>query len=618
MRRDLDRLAWWWMVLGGATGAVHGGLALWFLLSGGLDTVIGIVLVTGFWAPEALIVAFLAVVAAGCLLPATGFVLTGLGLLDRRGWALPAAVVASLLALVSLPPFGLVVAVFTAWNLADSGTRRRLGTDGTVGWQLSATGSLNRTNIAEVQVAPGERLTLDALGAGATTVWSGQQRVAIVGSDGRQHLIEPTRPVRLGSGMVAVDVALVPEMSVRRIGWIGLQGSLLWMMTILATSLLVEQGTQLWDRVKCPVFGLECPQPQAQGASGYPMTAEYLARLLKKDLAGDEEGQIERKIERPTAERKADRFYLPAGSAGPITAMGGAAETAPEVVRAPVAEDPVIVPKKRKPRPAEVAHDGSVPVAAPIPEKVEDDGAADAANDAPDSEKDPEDAADAPAEEKEGWGVQDWYDERDQRLDNLEIETMIRLAKTRLRIDPNDPNALSVLSYYQYLAEDYGSAEATYDKYIQILPEEAAGYNNKALVYKRKGEYQKEEGLYRVALALEPDDVTALNNLGVNLAHQKRFPEALAVMERLEILDPKDPYADLHRSKIYAEMGRDEDAYRHLDLALQGMQELDTLHHIEFRQDIRLDPSFARLRETARFRSILLKYYGKDTPLPEP
>lgn len=616
MRRDLDRLAWWWMLLGGATGAAHLGLAVWFLLSGGFDALVGLVVATGFWAPEALIVAVLAGIAALCFLPMVGFVLTGLGILDRRGWALPAVILAFPFLLLSLPPLGVLVAGLTAWTLSDRDLRRRLGAEGAVGWRLSAIGTLNRTAIDEVQVAPGERLALDSLGAGATTVWSGRERVAIVGSDGRQHLIEPTRPVRIGDATVGVDVALVPELNVRRLGWIGLQGSMLWLMTILATSLLVEQGSMLWERIRCPVFGIECPQEAQAENRGMPMTAEYLARLLKKDLAGDEQGPVEKKLERPDAERKTD-LYLPAGSEGPITQMGGAAETAPEVVRTPQAEEPVIVPKRKKQRATEVAREGSVPVPAEAPEKA-DDGTADAANDAPDSDRDPEDAVDAPAEEKEGWGVQDWYDERDERLDNLEIETMIRIAKTRLRIDPNDPTALSILSYYQYLAEDYGSAEATYDKYIQILPEDAAGYNNKALVYKRRGEYQKEEGLYRVALALEPDDVTALNNLGVNLAHQKRFPEALAVMERLEVLDPKDPYADLHRSKIYAEMGKDEEAYRYLDLALQGMQELDTLHHIEFRQDIRIDPSFARLRETARFRSILLKYYGKDTPLPEP
>ena len=78
-----------------------------------------------------------------------------------------------------------------------------------------------------------------------------------------------------------------------------------------------------------------------------------------------------------------------------------------------------------------------------------------------------------------------------------------------------------------------------------------------------------------------------------------------------------DPYADLHRSKIHAEMGHEDLALGYLEKALDGMDKLDTLHHIEFRQDIRLDPSFAKLRETHRFRTILSRYYGDDSPLQE-
>ena len=58
-------------------------------------------------------------------------------------------------------------------------------------------------------------------------------------------------------------------------------------------------------------------------------------------------------------------------------------------------------------------------------------------------------------------------------------------------------------------------------------------------------------------------------------------------------------------------------ALHYLDSALQGMKALDTLHHIEFRQDIRLDPSFEVLRQTRAFRAILHEYYGEDTPLQE-
>ena len=64
-------------------------------------------------------------------------------------------------------------------------------------------------------------------------------------------------------------------------------------------------------------------------------------------------------------------------------------------------------------------------------------------------------------------------------------------------------------------------------------------------------------------------------------------------------------------------MGDDAKALKYLDAALNGMQQLDTLHHIEFRQDIRIDPSFASLRGTKAFRELLWTYYGEDAPVVE-
>jgi hypothetical protein len=367
------------------------------------------------------------------------------------------------------------------------------------------------------------------------------------------------------------------------------------------------------DELLANTFGFCFPPDPTGGPSSHRMSAEYLARLLRKDFEGEEQGVFEERIERPPSEKKAEREFLPAGSLGPVTKMGGAEDTARRPVRT-VVEESRIRPKRRTPEVPLVTTTGE-PVKESPPEDDDKDGVADGAEaEAEDQDRDP---AEAPAEEERGWGVPDWYDEEDQAMDNLEIQLALQIARRRLAIDPNDPTALSILSYYQYLAEDYTDALRTYDKFIALYPEEAAGYNNKALVYKRLGDYRKEEGLYREALAIEPLDETALNNLAVNLAHQGRYDEALAVMQQLETIDPKDPYADLHRSKIHAQMGQDEEAFRYLETALEGMNQLDTLHHIEFRQDIRLDPSFAKLRESHRFRAILTRYYGKDSPLQE-
>ena len=391
--------------------------------------------------------------------------------------------------------------------------------------------------------------------------------------------------------------------------WLAAAAALLLPMIYTVSGAQGRTGSEVLARS----FHYCLPPEEQPDEIGSPLTAEYLHRLLAKDFDGDEQGALERH-ERDQHEKVAERIFLPAGNKGPITKMGGAADTSREPNRSPDSEDqPLPDPKVEESKPL-FAKDVGTPIATPPPE---DQDASDGIVELDLPEPNDEAEVDLPSEEEEGWGIQDWYDEQDAAMEKLEVDYMMQVAQRRLKIDPDDPSALAILSYYQYLAADYDDAIDTYDHFIELYPEDAAGYNNKALVYKRLGEYKKEEALYRVALSLEPQDVTAINNLAVNLAHQGRFDEALSWMEQLEQLDPDDPYADLHRAKIHAEIGNVDEALRYLDKALLGMKELDTLHHIEFRQDIRIDPSFAALRKSARFRGILVKYYGKDSPLQE-
>ena len=212
-----------------------------------------------------------------------------------------------------------------------------------------------------------------------------------------------------------------------------------------------------------------------------------------------------------------------------------------------------------------------------------------------------------------GWGFRDWFDAaaREQKLDPR-VERQLQLARARLRLDPDDYGALQVVGHYAYLAENNELCRSTYERLTEIFPEDSAGFNNLALTYKRDGEYVKEEELYRKALDLEPADPVVLNNLAVNLAHQQRFEEALGIMELLEEIDPDDPYSDLHRAKVYAAMGKREKALKYLKRALEGVDRLDTLHHIEFRQDLRLEPLLAELRTEPRYERLLRQAYGPD------
>lgn len=497
-------------------------------------------------------------------------------------------------------------------------------------YALYATASFHGQVVEESFVRSGEPLQLGNSPALAVPVpegmpyvaqilWTGPTACQIRSGSGETSTLSPDRDVTIEVGAVSLRLALVEQYRLRRTQDFSAAGTLGWLSTIAIVMLFLSQAALL-DRNYCPIIewaGYQDARCMPQTAAGGGMfTAEYLARLLRDDLDGEDRGVVEFDLERPEADREVadDRIFLPAGNEGPITEMGGAQEISAEPVRTD-AEPDIPVPQKRVDEETPLyAEDVGTPV--PVnEEQVEAQEGQDDGLELEDAEQaEPENR---PAEEEEGWGIPDWYDEQDRQIEEFQIEVTLRRMRQRLRIDPDDPAALQLLSYFQYLAGDLDGAEQTYNRIIELFPEEAAGYNNKALVYKRLGKYAEEEGLYRTALYFEPSDVTAMNNLAVNLSHQGRYDEALAIMDELEVLDPGQPYNDLHRAKIHAEIGNDEEALRYLRLALSGMARLDTLHHIEFRQDIRLDPSFDKLRRTERFRSILYEYYGDDTPLQE-
>ncbi len=437
-------------------------------------------------------------------------------------------------------------------------------------------------------------------GCAALVHWRGRAAASIEDHLGEHHPLEPGGEVVLSQGDLQIRFELVPQYRLPRPpllgeGDIGLAVSVLAMMVLaLQLQLLVELIAALRD----------------DGGGGIEPSPELIVRLLEEDYEGADEGYVSEPAPREAHEKSVQSFYMPAGNRGPLDRIGGAAETAPEPVRTENTEraaEPSFQPLAPD-RPQQAIAVTGGPEQAPVP------GVVDPQNlQAPDRAEDA-DREDAPvaAERERGWGFYAWYDADDARRDAEEIRREILQARQRLALDPDDPWALQQLGYYQYLAQQYESCRRTYERFIELNPDDAAGYNNLALIYKRLGDYAKEEGYYRLALAMAPEDDHALNNLAVNLAHQGRFPEALRIMERLESLIPGDPYADLHRAKIYAAMGDDGRALDYLERALEGMARLDTLHHIEFRQDIRVDPAFGAIRGTEPFDELMTRYYGDD------
>ncbi len=399
--------------------------------------------------------------------------------------------------------------------------------------------------------------------------------------------------VDLGQGLL-VEIRIVPQYPLPRTG----RGDLFMVGTFAAMVLLAlafEGVLNLWGE-------------GGQVALSEP-TPELIARLLEEDFEGVEDGYLPEARERPVSEFQINSFYLPAGDVGDSEDLGGAEVVAERIEHAHAPAQHLSQPLPPAPTVADL---GVLDEAAPAPELPDVSQPQSFGHELDGLAQDHREQEQRLAADKEGWGYKDHDGAMEAHKEAIRIRSEIRLAQAQLKIDPDDAWALQHLAYYQYLAEDYDEAERTHERFVELYPDSPAGYNNLALVYKRRGDYQREEGYYRLALELSPEDAHALNNLAVNLAHQERYDEALAIMDRVGRIEPGEPYADLHRAKILAAMGRHDLALKHLELALAGVAELDTLHTIEFRQDIRVDPAFDPLREEPAFEAILVRYYGEQ------
>jgi hypothetical protein len=349
---------------------------------------------------------------------------------------------------------------------------------------------------------------------------------------------------------------------------------------------------------------------RVESTSALAPSPELIARLLRQEFGGADRGQVS-VAQRPEMARKAPSYFMPAGSTGPMEHMGGGKKAGPAVNRTSTS-GPESSHQSRDNAIAQHFTPGE-----PLPKNQEfltrrTWGTKSAHKLASKTHR----SMSTAMEQFVGWGFRDWLDAAEiPASEKTGMEQRLEVAQQILRIDPDDPFSILTVGNYAYLSENYVLCREMYARYLKLYPGDAAGWNNLALTYKRTREYREEEDLYRLALVLEPENFFTKNNLAVNLAHQGRFSEANALMDDLRMHPHQRPYADLHMAKVAASQGKERRAYRFLKRALAEVQNLNTSHHIEFRQDIRVDPSFDRLRSQGKFRRLLFEAYGEDSPV---
>jgi len=113
----------------------------------------------------------------------------------------------------------------------------------------------------------------------------------------------------------------------------------------------------------------------------------------------------------------------------------------------------------------------------------------------------------------------------------------ISLLKNTLKLCPDYAVAQYTLGSYYVSVKDYDNAEASLKKALLIDPQFHYAHKLLSQVYFDKGNFEKELSSARDAFALNNNDASVCNDLGLALMHLARYGEAATYLEKAVSLD---------------------------------------------------------------------------------
>ncbi|MEG5065730.1 tetratricopeptide repeat protein, partial [Microcoleus sp. B3-A4] len=168
--------------------------------------------------------------------------------------------------------------------------------------------------------------------------------------------------------------------------------------------------------------------------------------------------------------------------------------------------------------------------------------------------------------------------ERGKREDYLALTPQERkreLVRIQSLIDEDGqtPEQKAELFYEQALlynfGEQYAKAIASYDKALEIKPDDDAAWYNRGYALRNLGRWEEAIASYNKALEIKPDLYEAWYNRGIALGNLGRLEEAIASFDKALEIKPDDDAAWYNRGIALGDLGRLEDAIASYDKALE-------------------------------------------------
>jgi len=159
------------------------------------------------------------------------------------------------------------------------------------------------------------------------------------------------------------------------------------------------------------------------------------------------------------------------------------------------------------------------------------------------------------------------------------------------KLEPNSPETLLALGYYQYwVLGDYGAAKTTFGRVSKIVPGNSEVLMALGYVARRQGNWDQSIAYFQQALNLDPRNVELLIDTASTYGMRRQFPAALKLYDRALDIAPNDPGMIAAKADTYQAQGNMSEAAKLL-LEVNAQTNLDSAFRIKITQ-LRLERNY--------------------------